>query len=304
MGLHETRRRTQRKLLVWLAVIMLALVSGSAVVMAKVETVASIARNDRPMATYTATHAPLTPTPTLSVTATPSVEATPTQIFYDDFINNNKQWAITNVPDLLRYMNNDQLVLSVAGRRILTESVPSTTSFSDFTLVATYTLVAATKNDSVGLYVRGDSNLDHDYRIEIFGDNTVTINKEYLDDNSQPQSIELARRTKVSAIHALGQMNTLTVQLNGPTISVAINGTPVISSLYDVDYSHGQIAFFVTNSNSSSVSVTARFSSLAIDSIPDPLPMPTPTPSITPSPTLTPTSTPSLTQTNVGTGGR
>lgn len=291
MGLHETRRRKQKKLLVWLAVIVLALLCCSMVVMAKVDNVASTALRSGLTTTTTSTHATATSTPTVSVTASPSVTATPTQIFYDDFINNSKQWAITNVPDLMRYMDADQLVLSVANRRVLTESVPSTTSFSNFTLVTTYTLTAATKDDSVGLYVRGDSNLDHDYRIDIFGNNTVTISKEYLDDNSQPQSVELARKTNVTAIHAKGQLNTLTVQLNGPTISVAINGTPVISSLYDADYSHGQIALFVINSKSSPVAVTAHFSSLEIDSIPDPMPMPTPTPSITPPPESTPSPT-------------
>ena len=212
-------------------------------------------------------------------------------------MNNSKQWAITDVPGLVRNMEDDQLVLSVTGGRILTESIPSSISFSNFTLIMQYTLHTAGKEDRVGLYVRGDSNLDHDYRIDILGNNTVTISKEYLDDNDQPQSVELARKTNVSAIHPFGQSNTMQVELNGPTLSVGINGKPVISSLYDADYSHGQIALFANNSSNSTAGVTAYFSSIEIDSIPNPLPMPTPTPSVTPTPSATETPTPTGTTT-------
>lgn len=303
MGFKETHRSRQRRLLIWFAVAILVIVSCSALVMAKIT-----ANNDRahaqqsPTVTGVPTKNAITPTPSVTASPSPSLTATPTTLFAEDFVNNSKQWAITNVPGLVRTMQNDQLVLSVNGGRILTESIPSSTSFSDFTLIAEYTLNTAGNDDRVGLYVRGDSNLDHDYRIDILGDNTVTISKEYLDDTNQPQSVELARKSNVSAIHPLGHPNTLQVELNGPTLSVMINDKPVISSLYDADYSHGQIALFVNNSSNSTAGVTAYFSSIEIDSIPNPLPMPTPTPSVTSTPNATETPTPTGTMTPSATG--
>lgn len=201
-------------------------------------------------------------------TATPTLTAT-TQIqplFFDDFVNSHKGWSLTSVPGYTREIENGNLTLADEKHTILTESLPTSANFDDFTVTAILTLEQANPDDSVGLYMRGDSYLDHDYRFDIYGDNTYAISKEFLDQSRTPQDQFLIHPTATHALHPVGQQNIITVMMNGPQMVLLINGTNV-NSVTDTDYTSGQIALFVQNSPMSS-GVKASFSSVAIYSVP------------------------------------
>ena len=89
-------------------------------------------------------------------------------------------------------MVNGQLVLSDTNHKILIESLPTNAIFSDFALTVTFTMLKGDENDSVGLYVRGDTNLDHDYRIDISGNNKFAISKELLNPDKTARTQILA----------------------------------------------------------------------------------------------------------------
>ncbi|GLV56094.1 hypothetical protein KDH_29380 [Dictyobacter sp. S3.2.2.5] len=233
------------------------------------------------MPTDTATSRAKTPTvtPTVTSTTTNTATPTPTTLFHEDFLDNHNGWAVSSSAGYIRSMADNKLTLSVAEHKILIENVPTSAPLSNFTLDVSYILEKADKNDRVGLYLRGDSNLDHDYRIDIFGNNTITINKESLDDNKLPQSIVLSTITNIPSIKKIGHENRLEVSMNGPQIVLKVNGVEV-KKLEDYDYTKGQVALFVNNGWSSD-EVTASFISMDVESIIDPLPgmMPTATPS-------------------------
>ncbi len=216
---------------------------------------------------------------------TPPLALTPTPLFFDDFIASGKQWALSGQNDTsgyLRTMDNDQLILSDANHKILIESLPTSAIFSDFSFTTTFTLLKGDENDSVGFYLRGDSNLDHDYRVDIFGNNRFAISKELLNPDETARTNILDGPTSSSLLLSKNQTNTLTVMMKGPFVVLVINGT-IAASLVDADYSHGQIALFVNNGPTSD-GVSASFSSVRVNPAPDQLPgFPAyPTPSVTP----------------------
>ncbi len=171
-----------------------------------------------------------TPTPTSTAFSTPQ------PLFFDNFANASKGWSLGNVPGYTR---------SIA-------------------------LLQANNDDSVGLYLRGDSNLDHDYRIDIFGDSSYAISKEFLDRNNTPQVKALVSQTKTDALHPTRQQNNVTVTMKGSMLVLQINGN-FINSVVDTDYTTGQLALFVQNSNLSG-GVKASFSSVAVYPAPQQLP--------------------------------
>jgi hypothetical protein len=223
-----------------------------------------------------------TPHPHSTATATPA-QITPTEqqtsqlLFFDEFVDNTKGWAISDGAGYTRTINNGLLTLSATNHESLVESVPSNTTFSDFTLTTTFTMPEGDKNDSVGLFLRGDSNLDHDYRIDIYGDSTYTISKESLDEDNQQIIKTLVDHTQTPWLRNLKKPNTLTVIMEGPEMVLMLNGA-VIKSIEDTDYTRGQIALFVENGITSD-GVSADFSSIVISAAPDRLPVQTATPS-------------------------
>ena len=210
-------------------------------------------------------------TPTPTPTAIPTESPPPQSLFFDTFAGNSQGWSVTDDPGntgYTRQIANRKLTLTdINPKTTLIESLPTTQVFGDCMISVDFTIVSAGPGDSVGIYVRGDSNLDHDYRVELNGDNTFDIAKEYLDFNKQPQSSMLAGPGSSSAIHPLGQQNKMTIILKGPTIVLMINNNKV-SSLTDSDYSSGQIALFARVSSASS-GVTATFSKVEVDPVPD-----------------------------------
>jgi len=215
----------------------------------------------------------------------PTSSVTPTPLFFDDFIEDSENWALSGPNDTsgyLRTMVNGQLVLSDTNHKILIESLPTNAIFSDFALTVTFTLLKGDENDSVGFYVRGDTNLDHDYRIDIFGNNKFAISKELLNPDKTARTQILAGPAASSLLMPKNQVNTLTVMMKGPFMVLAMNGT-IAASVVDVDNTRGQIALFVNN-GSTSDGVSAAFSSVRVDPAPDQLPgFPAyPTPTVTP----------------------
>src|SRR6266699_319213 len=205
-----------------------------------------------------------TPTPT------PTVLSTPQPLFFDDFADKSKGWYLGSASGYTRVIDNNTLTLADSNHTVLTESLPSNTSFDDFMVSVTFTILQANKDDSVGLYLRGDSNLDHDYRIDIYGNNTYAISKEFLYATKSPQVQFLVSPTNAAALKPAGQQNTITVMMKGPELVLMVNGT-IVNSITDSDYTNGQIALFVHNSETSS-EVEASFSSVIVYPVPDQVP--------------------------------
>src|SRR3989440_11026535 len=210
----------------------------------------------------TARKATPAPTPTLTALSTPQ------PLFFDDFTDKSKGWYLGSTSGYTRVIDNDSLILADSNHTILTESLPTSTPFNDFIVTVTYTLLQANQDDSVGLYLRGDSNLDHDYRIDIYGNNTYAISKEFLDASKSPQVQFLVSPTGATTLHPAGQSNTIMVMMKGPKLVLLVNGT-MVSSITDTDYTSGQIALFVKNSETSS-EVEASFSSVVVYPAPNP----------------------------------
>jgi len=207
-------------------------------------------------------HTSLSPQKTSTPTHIPTAQGTVPPLFSDDFVNNSKGWSVVNVAGYTRMLQDGSLTLSDTMHNVLVESIPTRTVFTNFSLTTTFTFVQGDKNDSAGLYLRGDSNLDHDYRIDIFGNNTYAISKEALDESSILEQTYLVRPSSTALLKPIGQRNILAVSMQGPTMVVQINGKTV-HSLTDTNYTHGQIALFVSNGQTSS-GVTAKFHNLVI----------------------------------------
>lgn len=205
-------------------------------------------------------------TPTVDANATASAASgTPAPLFTDNFVDNSRGWAIINGPGYTRTIANNALILTDSNHQILPEPLPTDAIYNDFTVTSTFTLLQADRYDGAGIYVRGDSNLDHDYRIEIFGDDTYSIVEEYLDSSNNPSSIALVQPTRLSLIHPKGQQNKVTVTLKGTALTLLINGT-FVKSIAVTDYTKGQIALFVQNGNTSDGAI-ASFSSVEVDPV-------------------------------------
>lgn len=216
-----------------------------------------------------ALHGKLTPSPTLSPTPTLVV---PTQaIFYDTFLDNSHNWVLSNQDGYIRTLTDGMLILAdMNPRTTLVESLPNDVLYDDFSITVEFTIAKGDANDSIGLYLRGDNNLDHDYRIDVNGNNTFDIAKEYLDSNSDPQTSTLYDADSPPTLRPPGQQNTLTAIMDGAQMVVLIN-REVVSSITDSDYSSGQIALFARH-GSTSDGVVVAFSKIEIEDAPVQLP--------------------------------
>ncbi len=214
----------------------------------------------------------ITPTlPTATKTSIGTAQTLP--LFFDDFVGSNKGWSLTSVFGYTRKIVKGELTLADENHQILTESLPTGAIFNNFMVSTTFTLEQANRDDSVGLYLRGDSYLDHDYRVDIYGDNRYAIRKEFLDESKLPQDTFLVSPTTTTALHPIGRQNSISIIMKGPTLTLLINST-VVNSVTDTDYTSGQIALFVQNSATSN-GVQASFSTIAVYPAPQQLP-PTP----------------------------
>ncbi len=190
-------------------------------------------------------------------------------LFSDNFTNNDNAWDTTSGSGYTRAISNNELTLTDANHKILIETLPTNNTYADLMLTVSFTLVQADQNDSVGLYVRGDSNLDHDYRVDIFGDNSYAISKEYLD-GTTVKIKPIVDPTRVSELNPAGQQNTVSLIARESTLILVINNK-VVNTVTDTDYTNGQAAIFVQNGDTSK-GVKAMFSSVAIYPAPQQLP--------------------------------
>lgn len=211
-------------------------------------------------------------TPTHVVNGTTSTALPlPPALFSDNFANNSKGWLVGNGNGFSRTLGNHTLTLAENNQgRILPEGIPTTPTYTDFTVTATFTLPQGDQNDSAGLYMRGDSNLDHDYRLDINGDNTYAIAREFTDPDKTANQQFLVKPTTSPAIKPLGQQNTITVIMKGHQIVLLINSTVVVS-VSDTNYMSGQIALYAAHGETSS-GTKVSFTSIAVYPAPSQLP--------------------------------
>lgn len=204
-------------------------------------------------------------------------EVTPpaTSTFYETFVNNQHGWSLSGTGGDFRVLTDHRLILaSTNPDTTLIESVPTSTVLDNYVVSVDFTLNLGDTHDGTGLYVRGDSHLDHDYRIDINGNQTVDVAKEWLDSAQTPQSTLLSPPRPTHLLNPPGQINTLTVFLINQTITVQLNNV-AITTIFDPSYSNGQVALFVHHAQSPRGAVYS-FSRVEIDRLASPFVTPTP----------------------------
>ena len=205
---------------------------------------------------------------TKSATATP----TPIPLFTDNFADNSKGWGLASSSGYSSSISNNLMTLVESNHKILDMTIPAGNSvsatYSDFEVTTTLTLLKADQNDSVGLYIRGDSNLGQGYFIDIFGDNSFDMVKIYADSS---KDAFLVSPTNSSAINPVGRQNKLTVAAKGSKIVILINDKLVSSISDSSSYNNGTIALFVENGQSSN-GVQASFNNVVVYPAPVRLP--------------------------------
>ncbi len=266
------RRKPRRSFLGLLCLLLLLLLSSVILVLTIKDNEKDTIAQSSPRTTTPAT---TTPTLTPSVTLNP----TPTPFFFDNFTDNSKAWTVSRNNDTSGYqrvLNNNQLILKDTNRQTLVEALPTNATYDDFILTTTFTVLEGDKNDSIGFYLRGNVRLDRDYRIDIFGNNTFSISKEFLTPDEKPQTMTLQEPAISSLLKPKGEQNTLTVMMKGPYLLMLLNGR-VAASVIDSDYTEGQIALFARNGTTSS-GVAVAFDTIEVKPVPQPPTEQTPTP--------------------------
>lgn len=256
---HQKKRQVNTKRVVTVVILLLVIFASS--VFAFFYTFGRGADENGKSATATTQHG--TPVSTRPSIARP--------LFTSDFSDPDAGWAVGSASGYTRNISNGTLTLANENHTTLTESLPTNLTFDDFSLTMTFTLLQATSGDSVGLYVRGDTNLDHDYRIDFSMDGTYDICKEFLDQQNIPQETFLQPATYTPSLRPPGEPNTITVMMKGPDMVLIIN-KHTIHPVSDPDYASGQIALFVHNSLASN-KVEATFSSVIVYPAPLTLPL-------------------------------
>ncbi len=214
----------------------------------------------------TSTETP-TPTPISIYLETPPPQA----VFYDTFKNNALGWSISSTAGYYRTVKPGKLTLTNTNQgTTLIESLPTNSIYDNFKVSVDLTILKAGGNDSVGIYIRGDSNLEHDYRIDLNGDGTFDIAKEFLDSRNNPQSIFLDGPRNSSALNPPGSQNTIMVIMNDSQLQLFFN-TVKVSTVIDIDYMMGQVALFARLGEDSQ-DVTVSFSRVEVDKLQENLP--------------------------------
>jgi len=213
------------------------------------------------LATVLGTSAP-TPSPTPIYLETPPVQSE----FYDTFKNNAQDWSVSSTEGYYRSIEPGELTLANTNvNTTMVESLPTNSTFDNGTIIVDLIILQANTNDSVGLYLRGDTNLEHDYRIDLNGNGTFDIAKEYLDSRNNPQSILLFGPKSDTALNSQGMRNTIMLTMNGSRLQLFINNQRV-GVVIDSDYEDGQVALFARVGKSSK-KVAVGFTKVEIDKI-------------------------------------
>lgn len=266
------RKRPSALVLACVAVAVVVLLGGSLLWLLRANSGASV--RGRAKATVTATG---TAVPTWVPTqVTPPANA----LFYDTFVNNARGWSLSGSDGYFRILVNNTLILADTNPNTpLIESVPTSVNLDNYVISVDFTINRGDAHDSIGLYLRGDSTLDHDYRIDINGDSTFDVAKEWLDASKTAQTTLLVPPQRTVYLNPPGQQNTLTALMIGSTLTVEINGFMAVS-ITDTSYSSGQIALFARH-GSSPDGIIVSFSRVEIDRVASPFATPTPSPTPT-----------------------
>ncbi len=197
--------------------------------------------------------------------------------FYDTFENNNHDWSLSSGEGgYFRILVNDSLVLANTNPRTpLVESVPTSTSLDNYEVSVDFMMDQGDGLDSTGLYLRGDSNLDHDYRVDINGNNTFDLAREELNAHQQPHTTMLLSPRPATNLRPFGKQNTLTVIMLNSTIAILFNNV-LAAIVTDTSYTDGQMALFVRHGDSSAEGVTVSFTRVEVDRLSSPLATPDP----------------------------
>jgi hypothetical protein len=246
-------KRNTRTLFISL-IVMLLLVSASSFFI--------IVRSKGSKLTATIETSTTTSSPTPMYLETPPVLAE----FYDTFKNNALGWSVSSAGGYYRTVEPGELALMNTNvNTTMIESLPTNSTFDNGTIILDFSILKANVDDSAGVYVRGDTNLDHDYRIDLNGNGTFDIAKEYLDSRNNPQSVILIGPKSDSALKPQGVPNTIVLTMNGSGLQLIINNERVGVTM-DSDYVKGQVALFVRLGKSSQ-KVAVSFSRVEIDKI-------------------------------------
>ena len=255
----QSGKRPRLLLMAGLAILLIIILGGS---------IFAISRTGRSGASLTK-HGTATAT---GDAMTPVVPLKP--LFSDNFADNSKGWGIGSGKGFSSSIEHNTLSMTEANHRVLDIPIPGGNNapalFSDFSVTASFTLLKADANDSVGLYVRGAStngNFKQGYFVDIYGDNSFDIFKVFADASKDTFLVD---PTPSTFINPLGQLNKLTVEMKGAEMMVLINDK-VLLSVRDKDYMSGQIALFVENGKSSS-GVQALFSNVIVNPAPNKFP--------------------------------
>lgn len=264
---HKKYLRTHMRLFIGIICLLLVAVGSGSIILAIHNTTTKKGAVHGTVAPTHTHNATATSVPTTTASAEPGVTPTSTPFFYDDFIDNTQDWYIGAGAGYTRALTSDGLQLADTRHNPLIESLPTSHKFDDFALTVTLALQAGDNNDSAGIYLRGDSNLDHDYRLDIFGNSKYAFSEEYLDTSNKPQALCIITPTFTSRLKPMGYANTLTVIMKGSMMVLQMNGK-IVDTVVDSSYTKGQIALFVDN-GATSQGVSAIFSSIEIAAAPN-----------------------------------
>ncbi|TMC20643.1 MAG: hypothetical protein E6J34_12105, partial [Chloroflexi bacterium] len=217
MAAENNRFFKRWKFLLWLACSLLAIIGSSFFFIANIEG-QQAQLPPTPRITPTVSTPTEIPSPTLS--PWPSPTRTPLPLFIDYFVDNSKGWLVGDSAGAgyNRTIDENGLTLSATNHKILIESLPGNNVYGDFLLTTTFIFQQGDKHDSIGIYVRGDGNLDHDYRFDIYGNNTYALIKESLDSTNTPTITYLITPSSSPCLKPTGQANTLTLLMKGSTL--------------------------------------------------------------------------------------
>ena len=195
------------------------------------------------------------------------LETPPAQsMFYDTFKNNALGWSISNASGYYRTVKSGELILTNTnpGTTII-ESLPTNSTFDNCKLIVDFTILKANIYDSVGVYIRGDTNLEHDYRIDFYSNHTFDIAREYIDSRNNPQITMLVGPESVPGLKPQGESNIVTLIMIGSQLQLFVNNVQ-ISMVSDSEYSAGQVALFARLGDHSQ-EVSVSFDKVEIDKI-------------------------------------
>lgn len=209
-----------------------------------------------------------TETPYPAPSSTPIyLETPPPQSeFYDTFKNNAQGWSVSSTAGYYRTLKPGELMLTNTNPgTMMVESLPTNSLFDNCTVTIDFTIINISLDDSIGVYVRGDTNLEHDYRIDINGNGTFDVAKEYLDPKNNPQSALIVGPKSIPLLKPPGKRNAIALTMDGSQLQLYINNEKV-DVVKDADYTAGQVALFARLGESPQ-NVVVSFSRVEIDKI-------------------------------------